>query len=597
MPKADRYSKSLMHKTDVCFTVFTPNTNFLITASVDGVVKFWKKVAETVEFVKEFKAHEGAVRSISVSYDGKLLATAGPDKLVKLFDVENFDMYGMLQLTFTPKCLCWVYGRGSPFPLLAVSDDESSHVSTYDGRGTTHEPIDTVLTIHNSPVHCIVYNSKYGCAVSADGSGQVEYWKPKPDFKRPDTVWKSKSKTDFFDYKRVKSVPATMSISPDGEKLAMYSLPNREVRVFKFVTGKMMRKCDESIATLKAQQKDDTAPLSLDFDTAADQPRDPVKELKEFNRRVEIEEDIDRQTGLRNRTNVVWDESSNFIFYGSLYGVKVYNTWTGKLLRTYGAKEAYRPLNLTIFQGVPEKKKIVTAAMAASENPLLQEAAAKEAMLVTAGFCKPLKGSADAEGNARFYMTSNDVSQDVPRPSKTRDVRNEKLGTGPAAKKAAQAAAAKALASVATMHTSYGDIKLLLEPDLAPKAVENFVTHSRNGYYNNVIFHRVIPKFMIQTGDPMGDGTGGESIWGKEFANEISSLKHEKYALSMANAGPNTNASQFFITTERATWLDGLHTVFGRVVGGFEVVHSIENARRVKEKPADDIYLINIEVE
>jgi peptidylprolyl isomerase domain and WD repeat-containing protein 1 len=91
-----------------------------------------------------------------------------------------------------------------------------------------------------------------------------------------------------------------------------------------------------------------------------------------------------------------------------------------------------------------------------------------------------------------------------------------------------------------------------LFPEAAPKAVENFVTHAKNGYYNDIIFHRVIRKFMIQTGDPMGDGTGGESIWGKEFEDEFSTLKHDKpYTVSMANAGPNTNGSQFFITTEK----------------------------------------------
>jgi peptidylprolyl isomerase domain and WD repeat-containing protein 1 len=120
-------------------------------------------------------------------------------------------------------------------------------------------------------------------------------------------------------------------------------------------------------------------------------------------------------------------------------------------------------------------------------------------------------------------------------------------------KKAAEKALA-ATGSTATLHTTFGDISIRLFPDAAPKAVENFVTHARNGYYNNVIFHRVIRKFMIQTGDPLGDGTGGESIWGKEFSDEFSkSLRHDKpYTVSMANAGPGTNASQFFITTEKA---------------------------------------------
>jgi peptidylprolyl isomerase domain and WD repeat-containing protein 1 len=104
---------------------------------------------------------------------------------------------------------------------------------------------------------------------------------------------------------------------------------------------------------------------------------------------------------------------------------------------------------------------------------------------------------------------------------------------------------------------------------------------------------------MIQTGDPLGDGTGGESIWGKEFEDEFTpALRHDKpYMLSMANAGPGTNASQFFVTTDKAPWLDDKHTIFGRCVKGMDVVHLIENARVFKEKPVDDIKIISISVD
>merc|ERR1711981_1051283 len=111
-----------------------------------------------------------------------------------------------------------------------------------------------------------------------------------------------------------------------------------------------------------------------------------------------------------------------------------------------------------------------------------------------------------------------------------------------------------------------------------PKTIENFTVLSKKGYYDNTIFHRVIQGFMIQCGDPQGDGTGGESIWGGEFEDEFHrSLKHDRpFTLSMANAGPNTNGSQFFVTTVPCPWLDGKHTVFGRVVEGMDVVKKIE---------------------
>jgi cyclophilin family peptidyl-prolyl cis-trans isomerase len=130
----------------------------------------------------------------------------------------------------------------------------------------------------------------------------------------------------------------------------------------------------------------------------------------------------------------------------------------------------------------------------------------------------------------------------------------------------------------ATLHTSEGKIELELYPDAAPKTVENFETLSRDGFYDGVIFHRVIPDFMIQGGDPTGTGMGGP---GYEFEDEINDHRVERGALAMANAGPGTNGSQFFIVTAEATpWLDGKHTVFGRVTAGMDVVDRISQLER-----------------
>lgn len=147
----------------------------------------------------------------------------------------------------------------------------------------------------------------------------------------------------------------------------------------------------------------------------------------------------------------------------------------------------------------------------------------------------------------------------------------------------------------ATMKTTMGDIQLLLFPDAAPKAVENFTTHAKNGYYNGLVFHRVIPDFMIQGGDPTGTGMGGESIWGKPFEDEFSPDYHNlRGALSMANAGPGTNGSQFFITHVPTDWLNGKHTVFGKVTEGQDVVDSIGQGDTISgitiEDGADDLF-------
>ena len=133
-----------------------------------------------------------------------------------------------------------------------------------------------------------------------------------------------------------------------------------------------------------------------------------------------------------------------------------------------------------------------------------------------------------------------------------------------------------------TIKTSMGDIELELYPDKAPKAVDNFVTHAKNGYYNDLIFHRVIPNFMIQGGDPEGKGTGGESIWGESFEDEQNDISMDRGVLAMANRGPNTNGSQFFIITnpEGTPWLQGRHTAFGRVVGGMDIADAISKVDR-----------------
>ena len=136
---------------------------------------------------------------------------------------------------------------------------------------------------------------------------------------------------------------------------------------------------------------------------------------------------------------------------------------------------------------------------------------------------------------------------------------------------------------IAVLETSKGTIEIELRADLAPKTVENFSTHIKNGYYDGLIFHRIIKNFMIQGGDPTGTGRGGESIWGGKFKDEFNAkaMFNKIGVLAMANAGPNTNGSQFFITTAKTPWLNGRHTIFGYVKGdkSFEVLSALENVR------------------
>ncbi len=180
--------------------------------------------------------------------------------------------------------------------------------------------------------------------------------------------------------------------------------------------------------------------------------------------------------------------------------------------------------------------------------------------------------------------------------------------------------------ALVVMNTTMGAIKIKLFPEIAPKTVENFITHAENGYYDGIIFHRIIQDFMIQGGDPTGTGMGGESIYGATFADEFSDKAFNlNGALSMANAGPGTNGSQFFIvqksdmdssmlsqmkkagypeeiveaysTNGGTPWLDNRHTVFGQVIEGMDVVNAMAVVKKgANDKPVEDIKIESIEV-
>jgi peptidylprolyl isomerase len=150
-------------------------------------------------------------------------------------------------------------------------------------------------------------------------------------------------------------------------------------------------------------------------------------------------------------------------------------------------------------------------------------------------------------------------------------------------------------APIVELQTNQGTIVIKMMPKASPLAVENFVTHAKNGYYNGIIFHRVIKGFMIQGGDPTGTGRGGESIWHKEFKNENTpNLMFDRpYLLAMANHGPNTNGSQFFITVAPAPHLNGGYTIFGEVIKGEDVVKKIENTKTARgDRPVKEQKII-----
>jgi peptidylprolyl isomerase domain and WD repeat-containing protein 1 len=305
----------------------------------------------------------------------------------------------------------------------------------------------------------------------------------------------------------------------------------------------------------------------------------------EFGRRMAGERDLGKSDAFL-LSNIVFDESGYFILYATMLGVKVVNLYTNRCTRMIGKPENIRRLQLALFQGrAQESQAATTLEMKASDNPTLDGVKSDPSL-----FCTAFKKN-------RFYIFSTREAEDTKSVDSERDVFNEKPSKEDIIA-ATEAAGSQRIYDTCILHTSLGDIHCKLFAKECPKTVENFCVHSKNGYYNGHIFHRVIKGFMAQTGDPTGTGTGGESIWGGEFEDEFHpSLRHDRpYTLSMANAGPNTNGSQFFVTVIPTPWLDNKHTVFGRVTKGMEVCQTLSNVKSnpKTDKPYDVFCIVSI---
>ncbi|XP_026279574.1 peptidylprolyl isomerase domain and WD repeat-containing protein 1 [Frankliniella occidentalis] len=568
LPCSEVYEKSFMHR-DVITHVIVTKTEFVITASCDGHIKFWKKQPDSIEFVKHFRSHLAPVLDVATNANGSLFLSCGADKALKIFDVINFDMINMIKLNFMPNRAEWIHSPGDAINALAVSEADSSKIYIFDGQGKS-TPLHVLEKLHTQPVVCMKYNAALSIVVSADKTGIVEYWTgPKSDYKFPKNVlFDSKLDTDLFDFIKNKTYPTSIAFPPEGNKMAILSA-DRKIRIFNFLTGKLTRIYDESLSTF----------------TQLHQTKQQLPNM-EFNRRMATERELEKADPPMFG-NILYDESGHFILYTTMLGIKLVNTYNNRCIMFIGKSENLRPLHIGLFQGRARRTKAaVTVELEASENPTLDNVQSDPTLFCT------------AHKKNRFYLFTRNAPDDTKSHDNERDVFNERPSKDDIIA-ATEATGLQKVYETAIVHTAMGDIHIKLFLD-CPKAVENFCVHSKNGYFNGHIFHRVIKGFMVQTGDPTGTGTGGESIWGGEFEDEFRpNLRHDRpYTVSMANAGPNTNGSQFFISVIPTPWLDNKHTVFGRVVKGMEVVQNISNVKTnpKTDKPYDDVQIISVTV-
>nr|PVC51976.1 cyclophilin peptidyl-prolyl cis-trans isomerase protein [Theileria orientalis] len=570
-PCSNFYSRSYTHRTfvkhgmvwtvnNLFSVVASHSTRYIATGSDDGCIKFWYYDQDGVQFVKHLTAHTSAIIQMRASVDGLHLGCISYDKTYKHIDFQSFDLVNIIKLDFVPVALEFLTSENSPHPVVAIMNS-SREVHIF--KPTLQSTSVSKFEIGTTSPHLMLFNPRAGVCLVANNTGDVDLYDVET-FKFPKCSEyfrvKMKSDTDLYEMRKYNTHVVSMSISPNWNLVAMYCNDGM-IRIFRFETMKLYRVYDETVTMYSVAQTDPNQSV-LHFDSS------------DFLRRQSCENEISKLTGEGEYTNLLFDSSSNYLMYPCMLGVKIVNIITNKLVRVIGKSEpSLRYMKISLLQHVVDKKRYKPS-MDANQDVL-------PPILIATAFQK----------SKLYIFTDKDPDDDE---IETRDVISDQHGEKAETKVVDKGGK---LAKEAIIHTSKGDIHVQLFYNECKKTVENFTVHSLNGYYNGTIFHRVIKNFMIQGGDPTGDGTGGESIWGNEFEDEIHpSLKHDRpFTLAMANSGPNTNGSQFYITTVPCPWLDGKHTVFGRVTSGMDIVQDIEKIPTNKDdKPIKDVVIVSI---
>ena len=587
LPMTNNYSISYL-QSDIIDNIFCTNkTDFIFTTSYNGVIQFWKKLPKGIEFVKKFKAHLNKITGNSINKDGNLLCTCSQkDLFLKIFDIINFDLFDYIQLNYYPSlCEFIIADRKSMNNIIAISEKDKGIIHIYDSNKKKEI---SLVTIHNNSIITgIKFNTKYNICLSTSNLGLIEYWSKSStvinknnlndyifgndnnneviddsisfDFPKHSIKFRFKSQTDLFKLydKNKKNSIINISLSPRNNYFGIID-KQRNIYIFNFLTAKI-------IYTIT-----DNAYIFRGYDT------------KEEN----IEKEIEKYIDVQYQPNIQFDESENYLYYPCWEGIKLIDMKSKELIKILGKKEKLRFISICLYQGESQRNKtgIITETKMRNEDNINADK-----------IIDPLLIASAYKSNRFFVFSKNEPDNKLKRDIMNEDIDELKN------KAAINAKNEKAkdiidLPEKAVIDTTKGEIFIKLYVNECPKTTKNFITLGKRGYYDGLIFHRVIKNFMIQTGDPKGNGTGGESIYGKPFKDEFNeNLKHEAFMVSMANAGPDTNGSQFFITTVPCHWLDNKHTVFGKVYDGSDVVKVIEDTKVDKHnKPYEDIKIVTI---
>jgi len=616
IPPSEHYQVSYAHRSVVTCTTYSPKHDMMLTASQDGIVKFWKRTCtatpapvilasmnnskggagdptgQCVEFVKSYQAHTAPIGNLVMTLpDGDTAASVGQDNVIKFYDVGGFDVTGMIRVQQEYPCGKAAAFVGEQQSLLAVASAKQG--KGVDGAGAiyifssvTLSPVPVKdIRLHAAPVLQMRYNFKFHCMISCDQKGVIEYWNgsilsqissqggangnnsfsadttiddydaieggddvesrdekkvndatfaslgdaPLPE--RNGISFESKMSTDLYSLLKKKTYAISLAISPTGNHFAVYG-SDRKVRLFEFQTGKSIVQYDERMKVYDKQVAKRQA-----SGVASDGGMDAI----DYGNRAAREREMGDTTILNMTSKVSYQECGNqslhiqfdptgrYLVLPTVIGIKVIDWVANKCRKVIGKGDAstLRFLGGVMIMGDAKVDRQMhlarTAGMGSTTNSSDKKTAKiSDSVLIAMAFNK-----------RRFYVFSHldpiaeanekGDSEEQQKAIISRDVLNEPPDSddlmldninGNDAKEAK-------LGKEAILRTTMGDIHIRLFPEETPRTVENFCGHARSGYYDNVIFHRIIKSFMLQTGDPLGDGTGGESVWGGEFEDEF----------------------------------------------------------------------------
>lgn len=526
IPTSAHYHVSFMHKAAVSHVISSGRHGYVITACKEGIVKFWKRTsADTpdeqmtnnkeaptpcLEFVKSFTAHIGPVVALCLDSSEDTVASIGKDGLIKLYDVSTFDATAMLKTHESFGYAACFLQDASKDSLLAISNASDGKIFIYSI--TTLQQIQ-ILSFHSKPVTCLAYNPQHKCCVSADEQGIFEVWDCTSGSKDGEAVgapcskannqfqYESKMSTDLYKLAKKKTFARSMTMS--NNYFVVYAADHK-VHVFQLATGKIQVRYDERLDVYAANN-------------GASHGMDSI----EFGKRAATERELEEQPHLPTQQMVQMDPSEQYLLVSTMVGIKIIEWRKNKVLKIIGKADAsqLRFLSFCLSLGDAKLNQQMQLARGASTSIAMEDRkVANDALVIVLAYNQrrfyvfshidPLKDNENKDN-------SEEVSRDIWNEAPTAQDRLLASGVNGAGGSKQATAFSKAI-----LRTSLGDIHIKLFPEV-PKTLENFCGHARSGYYDNVIFHRVIPGFMIQTGDPLGDGTGGESIWGGEFEDEF----------------------------------------------------------------------------